>query len=372
MASGDFSATELGRIKVRLQDIWPKAGEKYDDNEIAQALLNNQTANFEPIMVGNRCRGAQVNFMKKCSNTLSDCYDADDDDTPRWEDCDWTGEEGESAVANLDVDQCISDTFNVKSSECQSNEFGYADRFAFLLARSLEQIQEELAVRTGVFLNANVMTPATPKYGTLDGKVIEFNPADYNRLSIVSKMVYDARQNDLGTNSVGISTGLMWLAQDLNRRRGGGYGIYTDPTNGIPIYFDRKFNQLEQAIGGEAVILFDPDTVAFWTYNYEQSDNWVDKGHSNMHSMRWRLPDLTYQSGGSAQPIYVDIHRKRVCDGHPSNWMDKFIVMLNFGFAKAPLICAGDKDRIIKFGADESVDPTNEDCCPPVVVNEGN
>src|SRR5699024_9837283 len=147
------------------------------------------------------CRGAQVNFMKKCSNTISDCYD---DDTPPWEDCDWTGQEGESTVANLDVDQCISDTFNVKSSECKSNEFGYADRFAFLLARSLEQIQEDLAVITGVFLDANVMTPVTPEYVTLEGNVIEFNPAVYHRASIVSKMVYDARQNDLGTNSVGI------------------------------------------------------------------------------------------------------------------------------------------------------------------------
>lgn len=368
MASGDFTATELGRVKVRLNEIWRNAGERYDDNEIAAALLNNQTANFEAITAGSECRGAKVSFMKKCTNTVGDCVQ---DDTPVFDGCDWDGEEGESAVVDLDVDQCISDKFNIKFSECQDNEFAYADRFAFLLARAMENIQEQLAIRTGAFLNANAMTPTTPAYGNLNGKVIEFNPADYNQLSIISKMVYNARQNDLGSNAIGVSTGLMWLAQDLNRRRGGGFGVYTDPTNGIPIYFDRKFTQLKQVIGSDAIIMFDPDTVAFWTYNYEQNDMWTDKGHSNMYAMRWKLPDLTYNSGGVARPIYIDLYRKRVCDGHPSSHLDKYLAMLNFGFAKAPTICDGDKDRILKFGANSNVDPENVDCCPPVVVNEG-
>jgi len=356
MAAGVFTATSLGRVKLQVDDVWKRSPE-IDDNQIARAILENQTANFQAIMAGGACRGAQVNYIIDCANAIVDCSTID------LTGCDWGGAEVESATADLDIDQCVADQFNINKAECNDNQVTYERIFAQRLANGLKRIQENLAVATGVFLDANVQTPGTVKYGGVTGDYINFNSIDWENLALLSKIMYDVRQEGVD-NGIGISTGLLWAAQDLNRRKSGGFGVYNDPTSGVNIYYDKKFAQLETALAKEAFIVFDPNKVAFWTYNFEESDVWLAKGHDDQFSMRYRLPDLVYMNGGSAQPIYVDLHRKRVCNDTLSGWTDKFISRLQFGFASAPDICATGDTGIVGFGVSDLLDPITCDPCP--------
>lgn len=344
MAAGDFSATELGKIKVALKEIMPEIREEYSNIAIAKEVLSRQTANISLIERDRRCIGATIYYQVDCTDSVDDC---DGIVTS----CDWTAPEHESAKKDVTVNDCLTEAFTISEDECNGNTLKYRDKYVFRMATALGKIQEKLSEKAAAYLDANARTPvASTKYGTVpispDNDQINFAESEWN-LELISKMLYDARQNDI-KRPYGVSTGLLWVEQNLNARKGAGCCTLDSANGGITIAYDTRFSQVADIVGEDALYLIDPNYFAFWTYNQFSNDTLRDKGHDALFVGRMKLPDLTYGRGRT--PIYADLFRKRVCGSSIGDTVDKYLLKLPFGFFHAPDICSNGNTGILKFG----------------------
>lgn len=344
MAAGDFSATALTKQRLALKEVMPSITEEYNNIAIAQEVLNRQTANISPITREQRCIGATVYYQVDCTDSVDDCEDIVTS-------CDWTAPQHESAKKDIDVNDCLTEAFTISEAECNGNILKYNDKYAFRMATALAKIEEKLAQKAAGYVDANARVPVgDTEYGTVpagpDNNQINFDETEWN-LELISKMLYDARQNGID-RPYGISTGLLWVEQNLNARKGAGCCTLDSANGGITIAYDLNFGQVKQVVGEHAMYLIDPDYFAFWSYNFETAESWVSKGHSDLSAMRMKLPRLTYGRGRA--PIYVDVYRKTVCGNGLSDKIDKYLIKLPFGFFHAPDICSSGNTGILKFG----------------------
>lgn len=349
MARGDFSATALGRVEARLNSIFK--GERYNKQtnapyDAVKALLERQTASFDPIMVNKECRGAKVTFLKDCDEAVLNTTDN------AITDCVITGKRVESVSVNYDINDDIYDGITVYDDECDNNQIKREEKVAFGLAKLFSKFRGAVEAKGIAFLDANATDfGAGPvDYGTIgaDTTELEWAAAEWTS-SIIGELTWMADQHGV-ENPFIIDGGNLWLEDWMNKYKTNGCCVIDSLGGNGPIDLVYGTKTVRNTTGKSSAFLIDPDSYAFWTKNFYQNTAplWMQDAQ-NTYVWKMPVPGLFYSNGGSITPVYADIERQRQCEvsGSVMRWKTVWRAKLNFAFVLGPDICATGETGII-------------------------
>lgn len=353
----DFSASELGAVKVKLDNMFASGQGQYRSNIASvSALASRQVARFQDLDVFRQgCRGVDVIYMiDNCADVAADCDGTD---------CTITGLDIDSGVESLANNICLDTEFTVDTDLC-GNAFTVEDARAHGLARAIKKIEDalNLTVLTDT-VGVDSFPPRTPAAANVTAigaalvDTYKVDLASWTDGTAIGKILTLAGLEGLVDPYImsGVLLYESWVnAQvsnpgccnmDHNFMTGGPADIVFDLTALDP--------SLATTAGDHAVLAVDPSATVFWN-SYDYSPTPVSWGDQNASTV-WSIPSprLTFSNGGTQVRVWYDVMRQITCDGTGGKMrpVEKYRVSFKGGFHLAPDPC-DDGTRIIQFTDD--------------------
>jgi hypothetical protein len=344
MAQGDFSASYLGDILVKQQEMWanPRSLNQLNEyTETAQAILSNQMVRWLPIMEnGRKCIGVKATWLKDCDDTVTDCSSGNN-----LSNCDISGHEIESDSKLYPENLCIRDSFKVMDDECK-DQYEAQEKIAFAMIRSKQKIQKKLNTKIISFLDANITANLfTGTYGDIDGTETYFAPsywtqdiiAEFDLTNVMNKIRTPIVLNGSNLRTAVFNAQFNQLNSDQKDQAAkfGHMKMYWDLLN------------IDTTVGSKATYLVDAGGVGFFNLN-NYMNTAPEQTNDNQNSVVWHetSPNLSYMNGNAEQPLKFDITMLRKCTviGSQRLWGYHYEVQLRGGLHLGPPGCGGATD----------------------------
>lgn len=319
MAAGDFTASYLPNMMAEIDQVF--LGDRHTNAkpvDTAQVILGRQLVDWNPfygpkgLNNGRSCIGANVVWLKNCAPEVKDC--AED-----LQSCVLTGPEMESDNKLYEPNQCFDFSASVKDNKCK-DLFDKATKVGKAIADGIAALDAEIQKRLIAFIVANPQDNAfTGTYGVIDGSgtPTTFTRAEWSDGRIIAELAATAEINGLH-NYYGISGRNMWAEAFMARAVPAGAFNATDNqylfSAGI---FDIVFDlvNIDAANGGTPTTAL-VDAGAYGYFNVTDYDNDAPVPFhqgSNLSVFRVRSPRLSYNNGGTLQPVYYDVEIQEGC-----------------------------------------------------------
>lgn len=352
MAAGDFSASYLGDILVKQQEMWanPRSLNQLNEyTETARAVLTNQMVRWNPVLTdGKKCIGVNATWLKDCDDTVTDCSSGNN-----LANCDITGNEIESVKKLYQENLCIRNTFVVNDDECKDT-YDAMEKVAFAMIRAKQKIQKKLNEKVIAFLDANIMANAfTGTYGTIHGGTTStYFAANYWTQDLVAELDLTAVMNKLRTPLILHGTNLRTAFFNAN------FNQLNDNQKDQIAKF-QHFNMfwdvmnIDTQLAKKVTFLFDAGGLGFFCRNnYDNVAPVNMNDNQNTHVWYETSPNLTWRNGTSDEPLKFDVTMLRKCivNGSQRRWGYHYEVQLRGGLHLGPPGCGGATDTgILKF-----------------------
>lgn len=336
MAAGDFSASTLLRLNVKLGDMFKTPNTAITEFNVpansAKALLENQTAMAEERLVGNKCVGVKAWFIR--ASEIDEVSASTDCTTPG-------GNQAETASKNYDSEILVHAAGTAKDSRCD-NEIDFLDESSTVLARLIavcrKGLNTDVITRHSAAAQANLYTgiPATWD-DTTETPVIIVPAADFSWDNL-GNFVVTAQNNEFGNFLMLSGSNFFNNAFNANYLKLNDDGrapsaAFMDQS----IYFDTKY--LDQTLGRKSTMIIDINSYIFWNTTFStpvptqiSETKWV-----------WTIPDpeLLYRRNGQLVPVMYEVEMDKSCTARNAlgqlQFTYKYYMRLIGGYATAPL-----------------------------------
>lgn len=255
MAAGNFTASELLKIKVKAEIMWKDSryeAEFKPNAEAAVAVLQNQTASFPELANKDKDRTAVVTFINSCGVVVADCTS----------NCDLTEAELESGSKEYAIDLCKKTGFSIDAEKSRTNEYEVQEIAARGTASAIKALDEwwaqQAIIKMKAFAGVNV-APAPFTYDNVD-KSTDVPAASYN-VKLIANLLQQAMLNKMG-NPYFVDNGSLYL-EWLNSQLDGGNLDGRGDLNRIAqlkMYFD-QFNFPATGVA-EDTFMISPGAIA--------------------------------------------------------------------------------------------------------------
>ncbi len=350
MAAGDFSASLLGDILVKQQEMWqnPRTLNAFNEpTETAKALMENQLVSWKPIMEdGNKCIGHKAIWLKDTSDTVTDCSSGN-----ALANCDISGAQIESDGKLFPENLCLRDSFSILDDQCK-DAFDLADKTAFRMLRSKTKLQKALNAKFIAFLEANLMANAfAGTYGTIHGgTTATYFASQYWTQDIVAELDLTAVINKVRTPIIINGTNLRsaFFNSGFNRLNDNQKDQFAKFSH-FNMFWDVM--NIDGAVSAKATYLVDAGMVGFFNSNaYNNTAPVLMNDDKNTHVWHETSPNLAYRDGSDSKPLRFDVTMLRKCTtvGNRRKWGYHYEVQLTGGLHLGPTNTSTDKG-ILKF-----------------------
>lgn len=348
---GDWIADRHADILVAEQEMFSSGRsqiELFPHINSARAVLENQTANLDPVMTtGGECIGVNVSSLRFCDETVTNRLE-----TPY--DCDLDGPEGFADAILLKKNFEWSAEFSVIDDECRG-QYGIIEKTAHGLASRKARLLEKLNEAVISKLTSDAMQSAydTP-LGNRKADVVEYLTANWD-VNLMGEFHTHRAFNKIqdavllhGTNFY--SEFYMAMFKDCCENDKGVFGDWKH-------YWD--LFSVPSILGTNSSILFDAGSLVFFNLNeFENTtpEYLYDKGGFAV----WKDESvhLSYNYNGRLIPVTFDIYAQRVCKvfdkaaeeastefaagkSNKRKWGTTYQVVLTAGLHSAPADCDG-------------------------------
>lgn len=372
MAAGDFSASVLDDVIVKINEVFsggPHMYEMIDSTETVRALAENQASRPHPVMVNDTCIGVEVKYLKSGRDVANLTYNGTGSSPSNSLACDLqTGFESESATQTYNNNLLIYDVADVDLRDC-NNVFQAVDKRAMAVAKTLRNVRKALNEKCVTFLNTNKQTNIDSELAsgyistqsgavTLNGAATEVQVIGDDALSWESFAVMQdiARLNNLPEDAILVAGRHFFRTEFLNSP----YFASNDDaraaaaryTNMMP-YFDIRSMDLTIGSGSKAAFVVDPNAYVMWC-------NVVNMpGMNQIHYDKW---ETTFEDpiirivgpNGQLQPLTYNVVLQQLCDSRDAVYKhvikERWEIRFQGGLAAAPAGTSSETG-ILKFTA---------------------
>lgn len=282
MARGDFSKSQLQKIRLKAEAMWQDSRLQADFkpySDSAVAILQNQTARFPELANRNKDNTAVVTFINACGIEAQDC-------APN---CDLGGEELESGAKEYEIDLCKMTQFGVDAEKSRTNEYEVEEIAARGTAMAIKALDEwwsrQVILKLKSFAGVNV-APQPWTYDPTD-KSTDVPAADFN-LGMVANLIQQAYLNKMG-NPYFLNNGSLWL-EWFNRQ----LDAADTKANAARLALLRMyFDQMNFAQSGvlEDLFMVSPGAVAMMTKN--RNPDAPDEVGGKIQQTRYTIPSIS-------------------------------------------------------------------------------
>lgn len=345
MAAGDFTASQLGDVIKRQNEMWldSRVNNVFDQPiETARVILGNQRVKWDPLMDNARnCIGQKVVWLKNSDTTVGDAQNAT---------CDITGPELESDSKLYTPNVTLDRKFSVLDNQCK-DLFDVNDKIAYGMMMAKTLILTQLNLKVIALLEANLMINTAPQAGTWHlGTMATYYASGVWNQDIIAELNLAAVMNKInapiivnGTNLYNAYFNSTYNVLNDNQKdqvaKFKHFNMYWDPRN------------IDSTVGSKATYVIDPGVLGFFNQTeYMNSTPEWRKDDKNTFTWSEDIPQLSYVDGGVVKNVKVDVRMQRKCsvNGSKLDFGYFFHVVLRGGLVTAPLYVAGDKG-ILKF-----------------------
>jgi hypothetical protein len=203
MAAGDFSASQLLQIRLKMEQMWADsrlAKDKKANAQAAIAVKENSTARFSQLENKDKDNKVKVTFVNPCAVVDQACTS----------DCEIAATELETGGKEYELDLCREAEFSVDAETLRTNDYNIEQVAAEGLAAAVKVLDEwwsgQIMVKLKAFAGINVSPePYTWAAGTTTVPAAQYN------VNLVKELVLDAMMNKL-SNPYYIDNGSLWGA----------------------------------------------------------------------------------------------------------------------------------------------------------------
>lgn len=377
MAAGDFSASVKFNIQAILGERFADGPSKWEFTrqvETAKTMLARQINSVDPVLVGGRCIGFNVYWVKSGDDDL---YYNGDGTTPTLTlNCDLpAAKEMESAAQTYTDNVRMISVVQVDDDKC-NNLFDLERLSALELEKAMYRIRKAFNVRWVNFLNSSKQANLDTEVTSLDNgngawavnadlatiEVPTADTADPDAFALLDSVV---KNNNFPGSYFLMSGRFNWYNSAYNSQ----YKALNDDQrsdlasyNDHDIHFDIR--DLDATLTGKNTFAVDPSAYVFWNRVYsEATPNKVESDNGPIWEFTIEDPELmtlqpTEGGGSSMQPLKYEVAYQKVCDGRDTNTkhkhLHKYEVKLLGGLALAPA-GVNSETGIMKFAAVDAV-----------------
>lgn len=202
MAAGDFTASELGAITLKAEQVWRDSAlfqQRTTQAEAARAVLENQTATFREFDDYKKDKKVVVTWLDTCDLDVDDCTT----------NCDIVEDELESKSQELEPTICKRAGFSVDETKIRKGSYEMTEQYAVGLAVSIKKLDEYWARTVIANLKTFAGTNVYPNPWTFDaGDNVTLIPEDEYNLQMYAHLLIQAQMNQLG-NPYFIENGML-------------------------------------------------------------------------------------------------------------------------------------------------------------------
>lgn len=331
MSAGVFTCSELLRIQARAQQHFSDDVRRADITPFsvaAQAILENQTARFEPLQNPEKDREMTLIWTQSCDLTAEDCTTQ----------CEIGGTQAGSTCQNVSLDICKEVNFSVPEMLFRTNMLNKEEVSARQLAEALKALDEYWASQVVAHLvaNAGVNALATPY--PYSGGVTTIPPANWTA-NLMGYLAMAMAVNKM-SNMFMLSGQNLYISEFNAMKESGnadGKGNAAKMAT-FKKYFD-LFN-IDGQVGTPTTFLVNPNSVAFVTKTYYGSVPTTYAGN-NINQQRYSVPSP------SLPGVSYDVFYGITCSGNEifHSWK----VMTKGGLFLNPLGCDTGRTGILQF-----------------------
>lgn len=258
MAAGDFTATQLLKIKLKAEQMWKNSqlnNSLAANAEAAKAVLENQTARITELQNPDKDREVTINWINPCAMEAADCES----------NCDIDEAELETDGKDYALDLCKKTGFNVDREKIRTNSYEREEIVAAGMMRALTVLDEwwagQALTKLKAFAGVNV-APAPWTYN--DGTSTTEVPAADWTLDMIANFLYQTQLNKM-PGSYYINDGNLWVQWMNAQLQSGNLDGKGDAARiaAIKMYFD-SFNFAKAGIT-ENLFAVAPGAVAMVT-----------------------------------------------------------------------------------------------------------
>jgi hypothetical protein len=193
MAAGDFTKSELLKIKLKAESMWKDSRLMADfqpEAEAARAVLANQTATMPEILNRDKDRTLVVTWINACGIVAEDCET----------NCGLDENELESGSKEYVPDICKKAGFSVDAEKSRTNAYEVTEiaaRGQLMAIKAMDEYWARQAIiKMKSFAGVNV-APAPWTYDNVD-KSTDVPTADWN-VKMIANLLQQARLNKMGS-----------------------------------------------------------------------------------------------------------------------------------------------------------------------------
>lgn len=255
---GNIDCARLLEVKEKIVQIWNDTGareaEYIADVEPAQAILDNQTANFEVLTQPDKDRDVKVWWVEDCD---------DEDPVACTDQCEIEGEEAGTLCADYSLTECFEKTFVVTEEKFRTSNLTYEEYVAKIMMKKLKLMDELWAKKV---LAALALAAGVNKYA---GQYTVVGNKTYIPAPAWNSDVFGYIDTALWMNKLGMSK---MISGTLLKQHYWKVGMETTNPNGaaevakmtafgVP-YFSRTMDAI---LGYKAAFLYNPNALALVT-----------------------------------------------------------------------------------------------------------
>lgn len=301
MAAGDFTRSELLKIKLKAEQMWSDSRLQADfapEAEAARAVRANQTASMPELLQRDKDRKITVTWINACGIVAEDCET----------NCGLTEDELEAGSKDYEIDTCKKSGFSVDAEKSRTNAYEVQEIAARGQLMAIKALDEFWAVQVLAKAKAYAGVNVAPAPYTYDNtnKTTNVPDASYN-VKMIANLLQQARLNKMG-NPYFIDNGtlyLEWLNAQLDSGNLDGKGDATRIAQ-LKLYFD-QFNFPKAGLA-EDTFMISPGAMALFTRNRNPDAMTYVAGKINQ--WRYTVPSLVLP--GVSYDAYQELACKTV------------------------------------------------------------
>jgi len=281
MAAGDFTASQLGLINLKAEQMWTDsqyAASLKPEAEAARAVLERQTVQFKEFYDWEeKRRKVKVTWIDACEMTAQDCVETCDPSYPE------LGTKSKSYEPNL----CKSAGFSIDALKTKTDSYDFQEQIARGLAAAVKSLDEwwakQVLVKIKTFAGVNV-APQPFIYDNV-AKTTKFTDLDpvsqYNgNLKLLANFLQQSKLNRIASPYI-IDNGTFFVdmlnaAFDSGNSEGKGYAARLNVFKDM--LYDDQFNFAAAGLT-DSLFMIGSGAVAFQTVNDNPSTQTVIGGN---------------------------------------------------------------------------------------------
>lgn len=312
MAAGSFGASALQEAQYKLAEMYATPGHSQTEDlqgtaETAKALLARQRSRAVERIVGNKCVGAELWFLRPNAADVAEGDAPDNCNVP-------DGAEAETVKVDIDTTVLARASAVVQDNRCD-NHVMFSDEVAIQTAHLMARLRRQLNV--SVVIPALTAAAQTNLDTFISGTWDDTNPriivptADFawdnlNEFRIVAE---NNGFRDFFFMSGRLFNDDTWLAM-LNKMNETERAAALAWAN-RQIYFDTR--DLDQTMTKKTAFAIDSNSYAFWnTYRSTPTVTQIDSANE-VYVWVVRDPVLTWNNGGTQMPVWHEMEMQKTC-----------------------------------------------------------